>query len=85
MHFLQATLVGVLLAPALAAPAPSVQVSHRSVLNLRNETGGEAGGEAEGEENEIEQQGEFGASIALQGGDVKQDTLFPPGVRNKRW
>lgn len=42
---------------------------------------GEAGaGEGEGEENEVEQEAEFGTVIELGGGDVKTDTLFPPGV-----
>lgn len=49
--------------------------------------GGAAGGEeeaAEGEEgaaNEVEQDGEFDTAIELGGGDIKTDTLFPPGVR----
>lgn len=45
--------------------------------------GGEAGGEAgaeEGAENEVEVQAQFGEVVQLQGGDLKQDVLYPPGV-----
>lgn len=46
---------------------------------------GEAGeGEAgEGEEdaaNEVELEAAFGDTVALEGGDLKQDVLYPPGV-----
>lgn len=41
--------------------------------------GGEAGGEA-GAENEVEQNGQFGQAIDLGGGNIKTDTVFPPGV-----
>ncbi|KAH7368720.1 hypothetical protein B0T11DRAFT_350275 [Plectosphaerella cucumerina] len=50
--------------------------------------GGEAGGEAgageggeggEGAANEVEQAGQFDVPIALGGGNVKVDTLYPPG------
>lgn len=49
------------------------------------EEGAAAGeeGAAEGEEgaaNEVEQEGAFDTAIELGGGDVKTDTLFPPGV-----
>ena len=45
--------------------------------------GAGAGGAAEGEEgegNEVNQDGQFDTAIELGGGDVKTDTLFPPGV-----
>ena len=45
--------------------------------------GSAAGGEegaAEGEENEVEQEGQFDTAIDLGGGDIKTDTIFPPGV-----
>lgn len=43
--------------------------------------GGEEGGEAEeGEENEVEIEAQFDEAVALEGGDIKQDTLFPTGV-----
>lgn len=44
------------------------------------EAGGAAEGEAGAEENEIEQEGQFGTVITLGGGDIKTDTVFPPGV-----
>jgi hypothetical protein len=44
-----------------------------------NAEGGE-GGEGEGEENEVELEAQFDEAVALQGGDIKQDTLYPPGV-----
>lgn len=34
----------------------------------------------EGAENEVDQDGQFDTAIELGGGDVKTDTLFPPGV-----
>lgn len=39
-----------------------------------------AEGEGEGEGNEVNQSGAFGVPINLGGGDIKTDTLFPPGV-----
>ncbi|KAK1758681.1 hypothetical protein QBC47DRAFT_441528 [Echria macrotheca] len=36
--------------------------------------------EEENKENEVEQQGQFGQVIQLGGGNVKTDTLFPPGL-----
>jgi hypothetical protein len=42
-------------------------------------TGGEAGTE-EGEDNEVEIESEFGTAVRLEGGNLKQDVLFPAGV-----
>lgn len=46
------------------------------------EAGGEEAGEGEGEAegDEVEQEGQFGEAIELGGGDIKTDTVFPPGV-----
>lgn len=41
---------------------------------------GTAAGAETAEANEIEQQAQFGVPIALGGGNIKVDTLFPPGV-----
>lgn len=43
--------------------------------------GAGAGAAEENKENEVEQAGQFGQVIALGGGNIKTDTLFPPGVR----
>ena len=64
------------LAVAIAAPAPPFAIASKGETKAGNGTE-EAGGE---EGNEVEQKGEFGKPVALLGGDVKQDTLFPPGV-----
>lgn len=42
--------------------------------------GGEGEGEGEGKENELELKGNFDEAVTLEGGDIKQDTTFPPGV-----
>lgn len=39
--------------------------------------------EEEEDPNKIDQTGEFDTEIALQGGDVQQDTTFPPGVSSR--
>jgi hypothetical protein len=39
-----------------------------------------AGAAEENKENEVEQPGQFGQVIALGGGNIKTDTIFPPGV-----
>lgn len=41
---------------------------------------GQGEGEGEGEGNELELQGVFDQPVTLQGGDIKQDTLYPPGT-----
>lgn len=42
--------------------------------------GGEAGEGEEGAENEVELEAQFGDIVALEGGDLKQDVLYPPNV-----
>jgi hypothetical protein len=39
-----------------------------------------AGEAADAEENEVEIEAAFGEEVALQGGDLKQDVLYPPSV-----
>ncbi|KAK3998260.1 hypothetical protein QBC44DRAFT_386690 [Cladorrhinum sp. PSN332] len=68
-------------ASSTAASAVSKTTTSAAAAATSTEAGAGAGaeeGEGEGEENEIEQQGAFGRAIALGGGDVKIDTLFPP-------
>ncbi|KPM40133.1 hypothetical protein AK830_g6409 [Neonectria ditissima] len=83
MHPLRATLLALSLAVAIAVPTPPGSKISRGTINARNETevpaGDEAAGEGEGEANEIEKEGLFGEAVALDGGDIKQDVLFPPG------
>lgn len=45
----------------------------------RNQTGGETA------VNEIEQQGRFNTLIALDGGNIKTDVLFPPWCKWPEW
>lgn len=42
--------------------------------------GGEGGEGEEGEGNEVELEAAFGDTVALEGGDLKQDVLYPPSV-----
>ncbi len=79
---LAAQVLTVLAAPQLEAFRQRNRASATSsAAAVATSAAAEAGGEGEGEENEVEQQGQFGVEIALGGGDVKTDTLFPPGVR----
>ncbi|KAK7418012.1 hypothetical protein QQZ08_011409 [Neonectria magnoliae] len=86
MHPIRATLFALSLAVAVAVPMPPASKVPRGAINARNETetpaGDEAAGEGEGEgaENEVEKAGLFDEAVALDGGDVKQDVLFPPGT-----
>lgn len=69
---------------ALPAPPEAGKVAANTTAGGAagaGEAGGAAGGEAGAEENEVEQQGQFGTVITLGGGDIKTDTVFPPGVR----
>lgn len=89
MRFTQAAALGLSLIFATAAAAPTHQHSARMAIKVTNETeapAGEEAGEAEGEEgNEVETEGAFGTAVALTGGDIKQDVLFPPGVSFRRF
>jgi hypothetical protein len=49
--------------------------------NAANENAADGNAEA-GAENEVAVEGQFDAAIELGGGDVKQDVVFPPGVRD---
>ncbi|KAL6406637.1 hypothetical protein AUP68_09438 [Ilyonectria robusta] len=85
MRLTQAAALGLSLLFATATAAPTHQHSARLAIKVGNETetpaAGEEAGEAEGEEgNEVETEGAFGTAVALTGGDVKQDVLFPPGT-----
>ncbi|KAK7413497.1 hypothetical protein QQX98_007645 [Neonectria punicea] len=84
MHPIRATLLALSFAVAMAVPMPPASKVPRGAINARNETempaGDEAAGEGEGAENEVEKAGLFDEAVALDGGDVKQDVLFPPGT-----
>ncbi|KAH7160497.1 hypothetical protein B0J13DRAFT_402305, partial [Dactylonectria estremocensis] len=69
---------------SVAAAAPTSSHTFRAALVARNETEVPAeegaGEEAEAEEGEVEAEGQFDTPVALEGGDVKQDVLFPAGT-----
>ncbi|KAK0749191.1 hypothetical protein B0T18DRAFT_436796 [Schizothecium vesticola] len=60
--------------PSAAAPAAS------SAAAVAAPAAPAAGAAEENKENEVEQPGQFGQVIALGGGNIKTDTIFPPGV-----
>jgi hypothetical protein len=70
---------------ASATSPADAAASTSAAAEVGGGAGGEAGagegaGEGEGAENEVEVQAQFGEVVELQGGDLKQDILYPPGV-----
>lgn len=66
---------------AAGAATTSASATATATATATPAAGAGAGAEAEeGEENEIEQQAQFGQVIQLGGGNIKTDTLYPPGV-----
>lgn len=66
---------------ARASAAAAAASSAAAVAAPAAGAGAGAGAAEENKENEVEQAGQFGQVIALGGGNIKTDTLFPPGVR----
>lgn len=66
-------------AATTAAGAATASATTTAAAAATTSAAAEAGG-GEAEKNEVEQKGQFGQVIQLGGGDIKTDTVFPPGV-----
>lgn len=84
MRFIPVAVLSLQLATVFSAPTPKSGPADAGLAAeegaVGGEAGGDAGGEEAGEENEVELEAEFGVPVTLQGGDLKQDILFAPGV-----
>lgn len=71
------------LASVGAAPAPGSGITVGRRIARANYGAVLPRAEEAEDPNKVDQQGQFDTKIALKGGNIQQDTTFPPGVSNE--